>query len=28
VKVFDVSRTNSVPIFRVCWWFGRTRSDD
>jgi len=19
----DVSGTNSVPIFRVCWWFGR-----
>ena len=29
VKVWrfsDVSGTNSVPIFRVCWWFGRTTS--
>jgi len=24
----DVSGTNSVPIFRVCWWFGRTKTDD
>jgi hypothetical protein len=22
----DVSTTNSVPIFRVCWWFGRTKA--
>jgi hypothetical protein len=20
----DISGTNSVPIFRVCWWFGST----
>jgi len=23
----DVSRANSVPIFRVCWWFGSTKTD-
>jgi hypothetical protein len=22
-----VSGTNSVPIFRVCWWFGRTSTE-
>jgi len=24
----DVSGNNSVPIFRSCWWFGSTKSDD
>ena len=24
----DVSETNSALIFRVCWWFGRTKTDD
>ena len=24
----DVSGDNSVPIFRVCWWFGRTKTVD
>jgi len=28
VKFSDVSRANSVPIFRVCWWFGRTKTDE
>ena len=23
-----VSGTNSVPIFKVCWWFGSTKIDD
>jgi len=22
----DVSGANCVPIFRVCWWFGRTKT--
>jgi len=26
VKIFDFSGTNSVPIFRACWWFGSTSS--
>jgi hypothetical protein len=28
VKVFRLSETNSVPIFTVCWWFGRTKTAD
>ena len=28
VKFSDVSGTNSVPIFRVCWQFGSTKTDD
>jgi hypothetical protein len=24
----DVSVTISVPIVRVCWWFGNTKTDD
>ena len=27
-RSFDVSGTNSVRIFRVCWWFGNTETDD
>jgi len=23
----SVSGTNNVPIFRVCWWFGSTKTD-
>jgi hypothetical protein len=26
--VFDVSGNNSVPIFWVCLWLGRTKTDD
>jgi hypothetical protein len=26
VKVFEVSVTNSVLVFRVCWWFGNTNT--
>ena len=26
--VFDVSGTMSFPIFRVSWWFGKTKTDD
>ena len=25
---FDVSGKNSVPIFRVYWWLGRTKTDE
>jgi len=28
VKFFDVSRSNSVPSYRVCWWFCSTKADD
>jgi hypothetical protein len=28
VRLSDVLRTNSVPIFEVCWWFGSTKTDD
>jgi hypothetical protein len=24
----DISKTNSFPIFRVCWWFGCTKTDE
>jgi len=24
----DISGTNSVPIFRVCWWFGSIKTGD
>jgi hypothetical protein len=24
----DVSGANSVPVFRVCWWFRRTKTVD
>ena len=27
-RFLDASGTDSVPIFRVCWWFGRTKTDD
>jgi hypothetical protein len=27
VKVFGRFRTDSVPSFSVCWWFGRTKTD-
>jgi hypothetical protein len=27
VKVFGRFRTDSVPSFSVCWWFGRTTTD-
>jgi hypothetical protein len=23
-RLSDISGTNSVPFFRVCWWFGKT----
>jgi len=26
VRFSDVSGANSVPIFRVCWWFGSVTS--
>jgi hypothetical protein len=26
--VKDFLGTNSIPIFRVCWWFGSTKPDD
>jgi len=26
VEVFNVSKTNFVLIFRVCWWFDSTRT--
>ena len=27
-KLSDVSATNSVPFFRVCYWFGSTKTDN
>jgi len=24
----DISGTNTVLTFSVCWWFGRTKTDD
>ena len=27
LRFSDVSSTNSITIFRVFWWFGRTKTD-
>ena len=28
IKVFQRFGTISVPIFKMCWWFGRTQTFD
>jgi len=27
VEFFEVSRSNSDPVYRLCWWFGSTKTD-